>query len=706
MADAKIDPFDVGALERAVNDSAGRVSGIWLSFVAFSAYLAAAASMISHRQIFLEEPIKLPTINIDLPLVASAILLPLLFVIYHVFVLLQVVLLARTANAYNEAIEKAVPDAADRSLLRQRLANTLFAQLFAGSPREREGVLGGLLRLMAWVTLAFGPILVLLLFQSKFLPYQNDAVTWAHRALVAIDLLAILWLWGAAVTVHRDMTWRAVVQNRISTASAAIVVLVTVLLLTFPGELHTTWAKTLLYDSAYVGHDAAECRIPRIIAAVLPSGFDRLTLQGASFVDADKLAKMDKATAESGRKPSGGERTRVFRNRNFNCATLSGADLRRADFSGAHLVGGMLEGVDLRGARLTEAVLKNASLPGAKLDDADLTGASLPRAEITQATLARSRFDDAHLERASLFDSDLTNATFKSANLRGSNFDRANLRGANLESANLKGAILAGADLTGASLFGAALQAARINGARLEGADLSRATLSGARLYWSRLQGANLSHATIEGADFTGAQLQGANFHQTTMTLSAFNEAYLWRALWRESWSPDRSTCRDAYVVNPNFTSVLSIAEAQGNDPPNQTAATPDELRIFVESTRKVLGGMISKERQFTLDELLSAGPDDEAARYSEATWRACAEKVVPEDQYDQQLVAYLIRLACTPGTDQDYVSKAVYSHWIKNAFDKPTQQVLVRSLAGLNGSPCPGAAAMSAAMLEEAATK
>src|SRR5436309_2697133 len=153
MADNKIDSFDIGALERAVNDSAGRVSGIWLSFVAFSAYLAAAASMISHRQIFLEEPIKLPTINIDLPLLASAILLPLLFVIYHIFVLLQVVLLARTADAYNEAVAHSVPEPADSTRLRQRLANTLFAQLFAGSPREREGVLGWLLRLMAWVTL-------------------------------------------------------------------------------------------------------------------------------------------------------------------------------------------------------------------------------------------------------------------------------------------------------------------------------------------------------------------------------------------------------------------------------------------------------------------------------------------------------------------------------------------------------------------------
>src|SRR4051812_32333626 len=173
MPDARIDPYDVSALERSVNDSAGRVSGIWLSFVAFAAYLAAAASMISHRQIFLEEPIKLPTINIDLPLVASAILLPLLFVIYHVFVLLQVVLLARTADAYNQALHHAIEDSEGRTFVRQRLANTLFAQLFAGSPREREGVLGWLLRLMAWITLAIAPVLVLILFEIKFLPYHS-----------------------------------------------------------------------------------------------------------------------------------------------------------------------------------------------------------------------------------------------------------------------------------------------------------------------------------------------------------------------------------------------------------------------------------------------------------------------------------------------------------------------------------------------------
>src|SRR5207302_868549 len=130
---------------------------------------------------------------------ASAILLPLLFVIYHVYVLLQVVLLARTADAYNEAIAQAVPDATESMRVRQRLANTLFAQLFAGSPRERTGYIGALLRAMVWVTLAIGPVCVLLVLQLKFLPYHSHVVTWTHRALLVVDVLGILLLWAGAL---------------------------------------------------------------------------------------------------------------------------------------------------------------------------------------------------------------------------------------------------------------------------------------------------------------------------------------------------------------------------------------------------------------------------------------------------------------------------------------------------------------------------
>src|SRR4051812_10903014 len=132
MADArKIDPFDVEALEKSLNDSATRVSTIWISFLTFSLYLLVAAATVTHRQLFLAEPLKLPVLNIDLPLWGFFFLAPILFVILHAYLLVQVILLARTAAAYNEAVDRSIKVASDNSRVRQRLANTLFAQMFA-----------------------------------------------------------------------------------------------------------------------------------------------------------------------------------------------------------------------------------------------------------------------------------------------------------------------------------------------------------------------------------------------------------------------------------------------------------------------------------------------------------------------------------------------------------------------------------------------
>ena len=142
----KPDPFDVAALERSLNDSATRVSTIWVSYLIFALYLLIATGTATHRQLFLEEPLKLPALNIDLPLYWFFVLAPILFVLLHLYVLLQVLLLGRTAAAYNETVDRVISSAPENAVMRQRLANTLFAQIFAGSPREREGWLGWLLR--------------------------------------------------------------------------------------------------------------------------------------------------------------------------------------------------------------------------------------------------------------------------------------------------------------------------------------------------------------------------------------------------------------------------------------------------------------------------------------------------------------------------------------------------------------------------------
>jgi hypothetical protein len=261
----KLDAFDISALERSLNDSATRVSAIWVSFLISSLYLLTAATIVTHRQLFLAEPLKLPVLSIDLPLWGFFFLVPFLFVILHVYVLIQV-LLARTAAVYNTAVARADLPPEENAALRQRLANTLFAQIFAGSAREREGWLGWLLKAMAWITLAIAPVLVLLVFQFMFLPYHSHLVTWMHRFLIAAELAAAFVLWPLVLDARRDFEWTRIWtqlkrttalplrllgpkdgrreewvwlrQQAIPLASWVAFVLVSLLFATFPGEPH------------------------------------------------------------------------------------------------------------------------------------------------------------------------------------------------------------------------------------------------------------------------------------------------------------------------------------------------------------------------------------------------------------------------------------------------------------------------------------
>jgi hypothetical protein len=51
-----VDVTDLGALEKALNDAAGKASVLWTTFVTFELYLAIAFGSVTHRDLFLETP--------------------------------------------------------------------------------------------------------------------------------------------------------------------------------------------------------------------------------------------------------------------------------------------------------------------------------------------------------------------------------------------------------------------------------------------------------------------------------------------------------------------------------------------------------------------------------------------------------------------------------------------------------------------------
>jgi uncharacterized protein YjbI with pentapeptide repeats len=632
----QLDPFDVKALEGSLNDSATRVSTIWISFLVFGLYLVTAVGTVTHRQLLLEDPVKLPALNIDLPMVGFFFLAPILFVIFHVYVLLQVLLLSRTAAAYNEAVEYNVKVAADNARVRQRLANTLFAQIFAGSPRERKGWLGVLLHITAWLTLAIAPVLVLLVFQFQFLPYHSQPVTWTLRILILLDLVAVLVFWPALRNADRDVSLRVILRRWIALPFGVGLVALSWIFLTFPGERHAGWTRYWLGGTAPFSARAIECWTLSPISKVFTS-FDRLSLPHVDIIDHEKLKNIEANTSSDELPAYQGERARRIRDRNLDCADFSDfSDLRRIDLTNT-----VLRGANLYQAQLQGATLNSAQLQGALLAGAQLQGASLASAQ-------------------------LQDASFSGAQLQGAFLEGALLQGAFLFQAQLQGADLAGTQLQGADLVGAQLQGALLSEAQLQGVSLEIAQLQGAGLRNAKLQGASFSGAQLQGANLVDAQLQGADFIASSLEHAIILGAFVWRAR--------NVSCQNAEVGNIDQEAGL------GN------------IRDFIDDSLKDVSG-VSKQRaieRMRAGLIVDPAKDDTVA--IDRVWTQCAKasETRPAGVFLKQLGLFLRDLVCEARESREAIATGIIRNWIPDEI-RPSDfsTPLARGLLGEDGKPC-----------------
>ena len=698
-ADKRIDPFDVAALEKSLNDSATRVSTIWVSFLIFSLYLLTAAATVTHRQLFLAEPVKLPVLNIDLPLWGFFFLAPILFVILHAYVLIQVILLGRTAAAYDDAVNERIHVAADSARVRQRLANTLFAQIFAGSPREREGAFGWLLRAMAWITLAISPILILLTFQFMFLPYHSHLATWTHRLLILLELVVAFRLWPLVLDPQRDFhwphwragireiatrlrallprgtgrvqAWQGLRRQTIPLATFLMFILLSLLIASFPGEPHVN----LLTGQQL---DAVQCyRWLQRDFGSLDLRVDRLSLPGVDVVDDEKLVKITKATSDRGLREYEGERTREFRKRDFACGNLGGADLRRVDLTKANLSGADLAAAALEGALLFEAVLESAHLTEVQLQKASLSGAKLQGADLQRARLQETSLYQAQLQGALLGGAIFRDASLDGAAFQGASFVFADLDGQSLTGLNFQGASFERARLRGASLRFANLEGSNFESAWLEGASLDGARLQGASLKGANLSGALLKNTALQGASLVGVRLEGATFI----------DAWVWRT--------NRSDCSQERISGAKPDAVITWEDGGGGSAID-IEATPENVRKFISTA---VANIPSAEKKREVSARMVKGLQTNAADTAALTdrWVRCGVESanVTDSSHIELLVATLRNLACDTRRNGGSIGDGVATNWLQGE-DVQFDAKLARAMLGEDGKPCVNAESYS----------
>jgi uncharacterized protein YjbI with pentapeptide repeats len=474
-----IDPKDLGELQNALNEAAGKASVLWTTFITFQLYLAIAFGSVTHRDLFLETSIKLPLLNVDLSLIGFFVVAPLLLVIFHFYLFLQLLGLASKAKDYNTLLVDAAPAASDRRYLRQRLDVFPILQFLAGPSDQRTGFRGYSLRLMAWITLVATPVLILLQAQVTFLPYHREWIVWLQRVAVLIDLALIWYFW-----IHLrsdDEPINGVLRKAwmyLGGAGTLCVVIFSTYLATFPGE----WIKTHLPEPSSLQALLFEGDVDKVSGRLRSIFSNRLVLTDQSFViDPEKL---DKITV-----------SHSFRGRDLRLAVLRSTDLRKADFTGAQLQGASLDFARLQGAELNEAQLQGASLFGAQLQGARLAKAQLQGASLEIVTLQNAVLNEAQLQGASLFFAFLQGASLEKVQLQGARLDNAHLQGASLELVTLQGALLDGAELQGARLHRASLQGASLKDASLQGAELLNV------LVWRAFGTPNLDLANLANID-------------------------------------------------------------------------------------------------------------------------------------------------------------------------------------------------------------
>ena len=457
---------------KAIEDTAAVGAGLWLSYLFVLFYLAVAAGAVTHADLLLQKAVKLPFLNIELPLLAFFFLAPLLFLLTHAYTLVHLKLLANRVAQFNDEL-RANPE--DPALWRRRLPSNIFVQFLGAPEQDRHGPLGLLLAAILWVTLVIAPIALFLLLQIQFLPYHSRWITWTSRIALALDLVLLWWLWR---DILRSRAPRADARpwKRVAKLTAAAVLTPTVILFacgvaSFPGE----WQQALAPGVS----PFASLRAPLFEGDVSP-----ITGRRASPFSSTIALPL------------------------FNIyEALNIDDPRKVEWK-KYLVD--LNQRDLRGAVLYSAVLPKTRLDYAQLGEALLTNAQLQGSSLRFAHLYGARLDSAQLQEADLSLSMLQGASLEHAQLQGASLFDAFLEGASLFDAQLQGAVLNDAWLHGASLEHAGLQGASLDGANLQDASLDYAGLQGASLDQAQLHGASLDHARLHGAWLEGASMWGA----------------------------------------------------------------------------------------------------------------------------------------------------------------------------------------------------
>jgi uncharacterized protein YjbI with pentapeptide repeats len=666
-AEAPVNPY---SLLVSVNESSRIINRTWLIFLAVSIYILITVAGVTHKDLLLNNDIVLPILQVKIGLVRFFLFVPLVLLLFHIAILGQLVLLARSTIEFDRALQ--LLEATDRRAhpLRFELHNFFFIQAIAGLDRSR--IIGAFLRSLSWLTLVILPIAILLCVQVDFLPYHSLAMTWWHRVAVLFDVV-MLSVMGAFL-VQSEISfftalWRTVQQHPFSVALCAVSVVIvsmfSLCIATIPGEVldNLVQVQPGKVETATAGQDSGNALerallyIGASVEGVRSDLFDRNLRVMDSYLLIDKDAGSNEPSAN-------------LRGRDLRFARLDRSKLRQ---------------IDLTGADLEEASLIGTDLTGARMECADLNELRLKHnRRAAQCTSAkRADFSFAKLTDAKLSGIDLRGAKLKDARLEGAELTEGLMSGADFGGAHLGGADLTGGvALQGANFLLASLQGADLTGAQLQLADFSNAGMQGVILLQAKLEGAVFRGTDLEGADLQLSELQGVDFSGANMTAADLRGATVWQTV---PPTGDKLRLADTSHI---FVRPLNAAES---------GALADEIaKIDNRALRARLAEGVATILDGTNSQDWAGSPNKK--RWQDLT--AASESTA--DGFYKSITEYLDKLMCRVRWSNGSVATGIAKRARSEAFRGNSLAIYER----LKGTDCPASKTIPRRVLEDLASR
>lgn len=530
------DDAELAELIKAANDDLSDTRKELFAFVAGLVFVVVTNYSITARDLLAKAPVRLPFIDLAVPLGDFFAWTPLAVLAVHVAVLLRLVRLREKLEATRNDIDKSQADEREKSLL--RTVSNFFAQLILVRPEGR--VRRSLLWLVYVSTAFFAPFFTLLAIAVRALPLHDVLLTFWLNLLLAADVGVAAYLF-----LRPRRIW--------GSASFIVVLAAANLILCVPDSGFDQWGRDHLWTRPIGSATYGPQRTAFWPTALLfESEVDNVTRKPWLFGLSRNIALVDDKlpVAAGAAQPSMSLRGRDLRYAIFDRSDLSGADFTAADLSRASFVA-----ADLKGTQFgclhpewdkSRPDKQCTKIESAGLQGVDLRGAKFQWRDNQRQSLAGINLSGARMEGIDLRHVDLSRATLSGAKLAGAYLDYARFIGASLTAADLTGVRAGGADFSFSSM----------RGAHLDGADLRAAT----RFLAADMREISLFRTRLRGAQLGGAVLRRAQVWETELPSK---EAMAWTDL-------------DWLVVKPFDITLVQRLQRAIDDNPGLTVAAVD----------------------------------------------------------------------------------------------------------------------------------